>query len=495
MFFQFLKLQTLKAYRSVSLSRNLIGGIFMAFLTFIFLASLLIIASALGRILGKVIEAQPVIPFLNTQLLYFFLAEVLYRFFVQKLPLIELRNFLHLPIKRSKILHYLLGRSFFTPLSFIAIICFAPISLTHIRPAYSLAASVTWLGTLIGISWSLHWLMLWYKQKFGAQILGILTVFLFSLVTFGANYLNLYNVGNLAAPFFGWALHSSWPLLITLLTFLGGYMLSFTFFKRNSYIEEVSSGNPKPYINSSIDFFSRFGLPGEVADLEWKLILRHKKSRTYLIIAFLFLLYGLVFYGDPTYGSSEGISYFYVFVGVFITGTFMLQYGQLFLSWNSPSFDFYMGKADGLRSLIEGKYLLFLVISVLCLVLSFPYVYFGWEILLVHLACFLFNMGISIHLIIYLSLWKPKPMDLGKGAFFNYEGVGIAQFLMAIPVVAIPYAVFIPAAMLGGGYVGIFVLAAIGLAGIIFRNNLMAICANNLVKNRYQISSSFRQES
>ena len=66
----------------------------------------------------------------------------------------------------------------------------------------------------------------------------------------------------------------------------------------------------------------------------------------------------------------------------------MIQYGQLFLSWNSGSFDFYLNRKDGVEQLVRGKYLLFISISVICFLASVPYVYFGWQILLVHIATF-----------------------------------------------------------------------------------------------------------
>jgi hypothetical protein len=248
-------------------------------------------------------------------------------------------------------------------------------------------------------------------------------------------------------------------------------------------------------MDKSFGFLSRFGLLGEFADLEWKLILRHKKSRSYLFISALFLLYGLIFYGNPLYQSDSGISYMYIFVGTFITGVFMIQYGQLFLSWNSANFDFFLCRPHGAASLIRGKYLLFIVISTICFLLSVPYVYFGWDVLLVHFVTYLFNLGVTIHLVINLALWKPKPMDLSKGSFFNYEGVGVAQYLMIIPMVVIPYLIFVPFSLLFDTYIGLLAMAVVGIVGIIFNDKLSMIAVNRLIKSKYEISTSFRQET
>src|SRR5690606_4245593 len=148
----------------------------------------------------------------------------------------------------------------------------------------------------------------------------------------------------------------------------------------------------------------------------------------------------------------------------------------------------------GIENLVKGKYLLLISISLLCFLLSIPYVYFGWKFLLIHLATFLFNAGIMIHLIIYLAIWKPKPMDLNKGAMFNYEGVGAAQFLMIIPMMVAPYVIYLPFALFFNMYAGLAAMGTLGIVGILFFNKLSKINIVRVLKNRYEISSSFRQE-
>jgi hypothetical protein len=148
----------------------------------------------------------------------------------------------------------------------------------------------------------------------------------------------------------------------------------------------------------------------------------------------------------------------------------------------------------GIESLVRGKYLLLASISVLCFIASVPYVYFGVDILLVHIATFLFNVGVMLHLIIYWSLWKPKPMDINKGAMFNYEGIGAAQFLIIIPMMGGPYLVYLPFSLLLGDYAGLLALGIAGIAGILGFNKLSQININKIKSNRYKISSSFRQE-
>lgn len=494
MVFEFIRFQFLKAIRSVSLARNLVAGFFLVIFGFMILGSLSVTAFALPYAIKEITGQEDVVGFLNSYIAFFFAVEILYRFFLQKLPVIELENFLHLPIRKSKIIHFILGRSFVSVTTFIPFLIFLPVTLMEVSSTYGAKEAFYWFGTLVVISWTLHWIIMWYKHSYGNSALGIASIFGFTLATMGSAYYGFFNMGSLAAPFFDWALISPLPILMASSILVLTYSLAYSFYKKNAYIEELESEKASKYSGGSIGFLSRFGLTGEMADIEWRLILRHKKSKSYLVISFLFLFYGLYFYTDSSFQTETGFSYFYIFVGIFVTGIFIVQYGQLFLSWNSASFDFYLCRENGLQTLVKGKYMLFLVISLLCFLLSTPYAYFGVDILFVHIATFLFNMGVSIHIISYIALWQPKPMNLNKGAFFNYEGVGLAQFLMGIPIFVVPYLVFVPAALLVNQYFGLVILGSVGALGVVFHDKLIDLSVKKLIRNRHKISSAFRQE-
>lgn len=494
MFFTLMRLQYLKSVRSTSFAKSALVTGFLVFIALLLLSYVFMAGLFLGRIVDEFAAGQDPIAFLNSFLIYFFLGEFMYRYFVQKLPVVDLESLLHLPIGKKKIVSVLLLRSFLSPLNIIALLLFLPFGVEAVQEDFGVLGLISWLGTLLCLSWSLHWFMLWFKQRFEDSLIGLGVVFLVVLLSGGSTYLGWFNVGALFAPFFSAATLSILPL-VGMLVLLGlVYTISYRFYVSHAYLEELGEEEEYRVAGQSFGLFSRFGMAGELANLEWKLILRHKKSRTYLMLSAFFLLYGLMFYTNPVYQSETGISPFYIFVGVFITGIFMIQYGQLFLSWNSANFDFFIQRKGGLEALVRGKYLLFLSISGVCFLASVPYVYFGWEILLVHLATFLFNCGVLIHVIIYVALWKPKPMDLNKGAMFNYEGVGAAQFLIILPLMAGPYLVYLPFSYLINDYAGLAALGLTGLAGILAFRPLSRIITKRLLANRYEISSSFRQE-
>jgi hypothetical protein len=494
MFFTLIRLEFLKGVRSTSFAKSLMTNILMGFLILVLLSYLVGLGLLLEVILEKLAPGQDHIALVNGFLVYFFLTEFLYRYFVQKLPVVELESLLHLPIGKGRIIQLLLMRSFISPLSIVALLLAGPFAIQVVAEKYDMLGALTWLLTIAVTSWTLHWFMLWFKQRFEDSLIGLFVVFLVLILGAGSSYVGWFNLGEIAKPIFEYALVSPLPLIGMLAVMLMSYYLCYRYYVTHAYLEDLSEEEGVRFVNQSIGFFSRFGMAGELANLEWKLIIRHKKSRTFLMMTALFLFYGLIFYDEPAYTREDGFSALFIFVGVFITGIFMIQYGQLFLSWNSSNFDFYLSQKGGVEALVRGKYILFVAISMICFLASVPYVYFGWHFLLIHLATFLFNVGILIHLIVYLALWKPKPMDLNKGAMFNYEGVGAAQFLIVIPLMVGPYLIFLPFSLLFNDYVGLLALGVTGIVGLIGFRRLSQINIDRILSNRYEISSSFRQE-
>lgn len=494
MFFTLIKLQFLKSVRSTSFAKSALASGFLIFIALLLLSYVFFAGLFLGRIIDLLAEGRDAVEFLNTGLIFFFLVEFMYRYFIQRLPVVELESLLHLPIGKSRIIRILLWRSFLSPVNSIVVLLFLPFGVQVILEQHGLQAFISWFGTLVFFSWTLHWFMLWFKQRFEDNLIGVLVVFAALVLGGGSTFVGWFNLGELLAPVFSMALGNVVPLVVMVILCVSAYFLTFNFYVNNAYLEDLSQEEDVRFLNQSVGFFSRFGVAGELANLEWKLILRHKKSRTYLMLSAFFLLYGLIFYTNPQYQSEEGLSPFFIFVGVFITGIFMIQYGQLFLSWNSGNFDFYLSRKSGIESLVRGKYLLFFGISFVSFMASVPYVYFGLDILLIHLATFLFNIGVMVHVIIYVSLWKPKPMDLNKGAMFNYEGVGPAQFLIVIPLLVAPYLIYLPFSLLISDYAGLIALAFCGLLGLLAFRPLSQFNISRILSNKYEISSSFRQE-
>jgi hypothetical protein len=481
--------------RSVAFGRELTKGIFMALLALMLIAYALIVGFALDGLVTKVFEQPDSLLFVNRLLLYYFVFEFVMRYFMQNVPALDVQPYLHLPIKRTLIAHFLLSKSWLHVFNSIVLLLFTPFAFTVVAGRVGTTYALGWLGSLGILSWVLHYLVIFYKKKLDDSIWGIIALGSAFGSLGAADYFQWFKLSDLSAIVFR-ASSTIWYVLVAgLILFFFLYRLNFQSFVSSLYGDDWS--NKKDSATewgkySDWQFLKGFGAYGEWISLEIKLILRNKRPRTFLFLSGFLLLYGLIFYNDG--GNSQKMPGFSLFVATFITGAFMINYGQLLFSWQGCHFDFTLTRPISVRHFIESKYWLLSASMLIAFVLSLPYAYFGWKIILVHLAIMLFNMGINVFIMMNIAMWGPKRIDLKNGDIFNYEGIGAAQYVMAFPILLAPYVFYLPFSFLVSSEVGILAVGLVGLTGFALRPYLINLTTKRLENRKYLIAAGFRKE-
>ena len=188
------------------------------------------------------------------------------------------------------------------------------------------------------------------------------------------------------------------------------------------------------------------------------------------------------------------MDWFFLLIGIFVTGIFFINHGQFLLSWEGGYFDFVLIRRTSYRQYFEAKYYMFVAAATIAFVLSLGYGFFGLKIILFNLAAYLFNIGINIPFVMRIAMYSPKKIDLSKGAAFNYEGVGAAQFLIALPVLLLPYVIYGPMVAIGQDILGLCLVSLVGLVGFLFRDKTIDYLTNSFIKNRHKIAAGFRAQ-
>ncbi|ASB49566.1 DUF5687 family protein [Alkalitalea saponilacus] len=496
MILELIKLEFKQLFRSSNLAKNILVNIFAGFSMMFVLFWLFLIGGALPSVIQSLTGSDDVFYVVNTYVVHFFLMELLLRYFFQKVPGANISPFIHLPVPKSLLTFWLLLKSLMSPMSLLVLVMFLPFARQAVIPFYGSTSGFLWLGTLLAISFTLHWLVILLKLKTERGFKGFLIFMALVALTLALDHFGYLVFLTRLQPFFEFAASSIIPFFGLLLVMLFFFLLVFRSFKLHTHLEDDVKKAGYNFYNYTPGILSRFGFLGDIAILEWQLILRHKKGRTFLFTSVLFLLYGFIFYNNPQYFNEDGsISAVLILPAIFITGMFGMNFGQLFLSWNSSHFDFYMNKPDGISHLIRGKYLLYMLAISFMLILSLPYAYFGWQIVYLHLAAFLYNVGVNLNITVWLALWQPKPVNLNAGGTWNMEGMGCAQFLLAVPVMGIPLIIVAGLSFFFSQVVAFSVIGGIGLAGLILFPYFSGLAVKKVIENRYSISSTFRKES
>ena len=116
----------------------------------------------------------------------------------------------------------------------------------------------------------------------------------------------------------------------------------------------------------------------------------------------------------------------------------MINFGQFVPSWDASYYPMIMAQNIPMKQYLASKLGLITFSVAILAILSTPYVYFGWDILVLNIACALYNMGVNAPILIYAGSFNKKRIDLDKSPFMNYQGTGASQWLVSIPLLLMP---------------------------------------------------------
>lgn len=492
MTFSFLRHQWKAFWRSKNTGKSVAVRVVMAFLVLYLFLNVILVAFFLDEILDELFPSETVISAFNGVLLYYFLMDILTRFQLQELPTLSVRPYLTLPVTRRQIVNYLSICSLWTPFNIAPLLLTLPFLLKQVLPYHGASIFFGYLVSIIALTLFNHFFSLWFKRKVNINswfLLGfVLIVVLLALLDF---HWELISFSEISRYVFG--LIYNRPLLCVVPVILSAFifLINYSFLKSNLYLDELRSEHSGEKSSTDIAFLNRFGTAGELAALELKLIMRNKRPGSSLKICGLMMFYGLLIYTNPAYGTGHGWK---IFVGMFMTGIFIINYGQFMFSWQSSHFDGIMAQNVKAADFFRSKFILFYCFSAAAFILTIPYVYFGWEVLLIHSVMFLWNIGVNTLLVLYFATRNYKRMDLTKSSSFNWEGVGASQWILSIPLIVLPYVIYLPFSLLGLEMWGILLIALTSVALLITRSYWLGLLLAEFKEKRYLIAEGFRNE-
>jgi hypothetical protein len=247
----------------------------------------------------------------------------------------------------------------------------------------------------------------------------------------------------------------------------------------------------KTFHSANWIFLQNFGLIGSWINLELKLIFRNKRSREVFFLHVVFLLGAFVTY---TYIKNQSAYGTYLLCGIICSGFFTMNYGQFLFSWQGSHFDFMLIQPTSLRAFVESKYWIMVLTTAVWFLCSIPFVFLGWHFLLINLAASMYNIGINTFVVMNMSMWSVKKIDLKHPGAINLEGIGAAQWAVAIPLIVSPYVFFLPFSVLGYPIAGVIAVGAAGLIAVVFHKTLIGITTRRFFNMRYIMSSNFRKD-
>ncbi len=475
-------------------SRNKSGSIATQILMGFFLLYFFVMAVAIGvgmpYYLPEVFPNKPVMESFNGIILYYFAFEFLMRMQLQELPTLSIIPYLHLNIQKSKIISFLNVKALFSAFNLWPLFIFLPFCFMQILPTLGGFTMLMYIVSILSIMVFNNYLVLYIKRKsitnIWFAIIGIGLLSIFSLL----EYYKVISIMAGSNVVFG-AL-ANYPYLGFAFTVAGLviFFINSAFLKSNLYVEELSKKQEKK-ASTDYAFLNRFGRVGELAALELKLILRHKRPRSSVMMGLLFLFYGFLFYKQKAIVSDSFAQM--LFGAIFMTGFSILGYGQFMFAWQSSHFDGLLSNKIDIKNFIKAKFLLFTIACTIITILASFYGFLSPKLLLLQMSAYLYNIGFSTVLVLYLATYNFKKLDINRAQSFNFQGVGATQWLLMLPFTVVPYLIYLPFGMMDKPFLGLIAIGTFGLIMLLMRDFWIDIIIKRFEQQRYKILEGFRE--
>jgi hypothetical protein len=488
----FLSLEWKSFFRSASFGKSLGIKILMGFMALYFMAMFLGMGLVMYPALKKLYPEQDPLIVLNGFLFYWILGDLIFRFFFQKLPVMSVKPLLTLPINRGKVVNYVLGKSALSFFNFLPLFAIVPFGITLMVKAYPAGLVLVWILALVTVTLIINFLN-FIIESFSAETeLSFLPIILLTGGLFALNYFNIISFTDIVANAFNAIYQSPILVVIPLLILMGLYLFNFKILHKKLFLDSGLKEKIQEVNASNLEWTKSFGDIAPFMQLDLKLIWRNKRTKSSVWMLAIGLLYGLFFYPQPTY---QNMPWFFVFIGVFSTGIFLINFGQFIPAWDSGYYKLLMSQNIKYEQYLKSKFTLMALSVVILFVLGIPYVYFGWKILLAHFAAAIYNMGVNTHVILYGGSFNRKKIDLSQKAAFNYQGTGAVQWLIGIPLLILPMGLFALFYFLISFEIACLVLAIMGVIGIIFHQKLMKAITAKYLESKYKMIDAFDQNN
>ncbi len=491
MLFRLLRQSVLSQLRSAFWERSLVVNILVALLALYLLLNFLVLGFFLDAILGESFPGQDIIEVANGFLLYTLIAGLIFRFVVQSFPVLHIQPYLVLPIRRTRLYHYLLLRSLFNIANLFPLVLAVPFAVKVVFHKLGTASGTAWVLAIVGFSLFNHYLAFYLKRQFNIRPLAILGAL---LLLGGLLTLDIKEVLPLSDGFAALMqaildnpLLSVLPLLLAAVA----YVIMYRALHYYSYLDTAEQRSERVESTEGISALRRLGKAGHFMQLELLQIWRNKRPKTMLIMSLFFVLYPfLMFIGDGD--GDVHSSYTFMLMAIAISFP-MINYGQFLIAWESQYFSLLMTRNATLYDYLKAKFYLFQTFNLITLCICLFYGLLDVHLIPVVIAGSLFVAGVTVYFVLFLATYNSKAVDPQKSAFMNWEGVSGSQFVLLLPAFLLPLLLYFPVAVLAGFQWAQLSMGGLGLLGLLMHQPLLRRIEQQLKARKHILIDSYKQ--
>ena len=491
MFLRLLQLQWKSYRRSSAFTSGVVTSIFYLFGMLYFIGIFTLLGFGSFYVIDEDMGVDPLI-FINKYMVYGTSFWVVWRYFIQKMPVLNVKALLSLPVKENTIVHYALGRTIFSFFNISNAFFFVPFSIVLVNNGYPITQVLSWHFAIIAIVFCTNYINILINDRNDVFYTVATVLILFA----GLQYYDIFDITQHMGPVFDTFYNSPIYTIIPWLILILLYRSTFTHFKHRMYLDSGLQEVKKEAQNLQLGWLNRFGRTAIFVKNDIKLILRNKRSKMTIWVSIGFLFYGLLFFTDSS-GGLYNAPVWKIFAGIFVTGGFLFTFGQYVPSWDSSYYPLMMSQNIVYREYLNAKWAMITIATLISTALGSFYIIFGWDVYAAILTGAIYNIGVNGHLVLLSGAYIKTPIDLTTTTkpFGDKQAFNAKTLLLSLPKLFLPMILYFIGSLFGGEWVGYMTVAFTGLLGFFLKNKVFNWIETLYKVEKHKTLEAYKQNS
>ena len=428
---------------------------------------------------------------MNSGLIFILALDFLLRLPFLKTPTQEVKPYLLLPIKRSRLIDFLLLRSGLNSFNLLWLFLFVPFAIITVTKFYGIGGVLTYcIGIWLLIVFNNYWYLL-CRTLMDERIWWVLL----PIAVYGGIAAALFIPDN--SPLFGFFIDLGEGFITgNILTFICVLVaITLMWFINRSIMQKLVYNELNKTEDTTVQvktvseykFLDRYGEIGEYIRLELKLLLRNKVCRKslYSVTAIVLIFSLTISFSDIYDGGSRDffVLYNYIIFGILVLSPLM--------SYEGNYIDGLMSRKESIYSLLRAKYILYSIALIIPFVLMIPGMVTGRVSVLGCIAWIVFVPGAVYFCLFQLAVYNNKTLDLNaKMTGRQNVGTGL-QNLISGAAFGVPLLLFFVLNATVGKEITPWILLVIGILFIATSRWWLRNVYHRFMKRRYKNMEGF----
>ncbi len=481
--------------KRLSRSTNQQNSIFITILKWIGIVYFSILFASLGLGGYFLLEEQPQlgstpIEIVSRFWIYYIFAELVMRFMLQKLPTANIIPLLILPLKKIEIVRFYVNSRFWSPFNLIQLFFVIPFTVLCLIDGQPVLQVIAWslgLYLLSLVNNFVYILMESYKKVF-------FTIATLLILVVAIHYFNLLDI----TIYTKYILYSiflyPYLLLVVMALLYLSYRATINYYVKNMYLDQILELKVEQASGKELKWLDNFGTYSSFLKNDFRLIARNKRARTTVFMSIFFMFYGFLVLTPNS--DNQYPAFMMILVAFFVSGGFLMLFGQYVPSWDSSYYPFMMTQNITYKDYLKSKWLIIALATAVSSFASVFYIFKSMELFYLIWAMGIFNIGINSYLVLWAGAYMKSPVDLtaNKNVFADKNAFNLQVILLSLPKLVLPIVVYFIGNLIYGFWSGFALLIITGILGIFAQKKIFSYIEKIYKEQKYSTLAAFKNK-